>query len=131
MNYLLENVPKWADKLFMTALGLGAIWLGRYIKRSKELRRADDENAKANMVKEWVAVLEVANAPLKEKINSLEHEVKSLSDKTVELTIKVGILTNENERKDLLIQKKDEQIRQLETTVQVQQEEINRLKIRL
>lgn len=130
MNYL-ENVSDWVNRTFFAALGLGVVWLGRYVKRSKDLRRADDENAKASMVKEWVSVLEVANAPLREKINSLESEVKSLSDKTVELTIKVGILTNENERKDAIIQKKDERIRELETTVQVQSEEINRLKIRL
>lgn len=130
-NYLNRIVINWVDSLFTLILGFAAIKGAWYFKKSNALKKADDETAKANMVKEWVEVINVANSPLKDEITTLKAEMKELSAKTVELTIQVGVLTKENEHKDSIIKKKEERIRELETVVQVQGEEINRLKIRL
>ena len=113
MNFILEQASDLISKTYGLILTGAGIWAGWFFKKSRALKKADDESASANMVKEWVSAIDTATSPFKDEIAHMRNEFKILQESYMELRIEVGILKRDNERKDAHIRQLEEENRTL------------------
>lgn len=97
----IESVFNWIVTLF----GVGSFG---YLIKSRKQKKAEDDNSTANSIKEWAEAFKLVTNPLNERIGRLETHSESQQKQIVELSIQVGVLTKENDRKD-------QRIKELET----------------
>lgn len=115
---MIENINAYFNSI-VGAFGIGA---GAYLWRSKVKKKADDGSSIANTVKEWTEAFKLVTEPLNKRIELLETNHKEQQGQILELSIQVGVLTRENDRKDArikeleyLLAQKDKRIKELET----------------
>lgn len=89
----IDSVFTWIVTLF------GAGSLGYFVK-SKKQKKADDDNSTASSIKEWAEAFKLVTKPLSDEISHVRSEFKELQEKYIQLSIDVGVMTRENERKD-------------------------------
>jgi chromosome segregation ATPase len=120
----LENALNYVNKLFTVVLGFGIIWGGWFFAKSAKLKKADEGQAEAVTFKEWVQAIQMANSPLIEDMKHFRADYKSLNEKYIELSIQVGILTRENERKDSIIEAQKNEIQILKKRIKELEHEV-------
>ncbi|MNG66031.1 hypothetical protein D3C71_344320 [compost metagenome] len=99
-----------AFNIIVTLFGAGSL---AWLVKSKRQKKIDNDTSVVAIGKEYLELIELATAAYKSETESLRTDVKGFSKELIELKIEVGILRKENERKDIEIQKKDEEIRTL------------------
>jgi len=113
----MENALTWVNKAYGVILGFAVVWGGWYFAKSSKLKKADEGQAEAVTFKEWVQAIQMANSPLIEDMKHFRADYKSLNEKYIELSIQVGILTRENERKDSIIEAQKHEISNLKKRI--------------
>lgn len=94
-----ENIAS----LFNAVIGVFGIGAGAYFWRSKVKKKADDGSSIASTVKEWTEAFKLVTEPLNKRIETLETNHREQQAEILELSIQVGVLLRENDRKDARI----------------------------
>lgn len=103
--------------IFNGIIGLFGVGSFAFFLKSKAKKKAEDGSSIASTVKEWTDAFRVVTEPLSSRIELLEKKSTEQQKEIIELSIQVGVLARENDRKDLTIMQKDERIKELELRI--------------